>query len=149
MPYCPFNSLPFSRSPSRGPAIHVFLVPSVAQKSQIASYPRSLICSPPDDLETKMGMGWTQVTGWSFYYHIKLYLKITLLCRLICRLFKVPCFSSFPRSRLWHVTQRSQDHCPRLQKFLRSSRSTAKMAALSGKHSILTILRNNRGLWIV
>ena len=103
----------------------------------------------PDDLETKMGMGWTQVTGWSFYYHIKLYLKITLLCRLICRLFKVPCFSSFPRSHLWHVTQRSQDHCPRLQKFLRSSRSTAKMAALSGKHSILTILRNNRGLWIV
>ena len=103
----------------------------------------------PNDLETKMGMGWTQVTGWSFYYHIKLYLKITLLCRLICRLFKVPCFSSFPRSRLWHVTQRSQDHCPRLQKFLRSSRSTAKMAALSGKHSILTILRKNRGLWIV
>ena len=103
----------------------------------------------PNDLETKMGMGWTQVTGWSFYYHIKLYLKITLLCRLICRLFKVPCFSSFPRSRLWHVTQRSQDHCPRLQKFLRSSRSTAKMAALSGKHSILTILRKNWGLWIV
>ena len=103
----------------------------------------------PNDLETKMGMVWTQVTGWSFYYHIKLYLKITLLCRLICRLFKVPCFSSFPRSRLWHVTQRSQDHCPRLQKFLRSSRSTAKMAALSGKHSILTILRKNRGLWIV
>ena len=103
----------------------------------------------PNDLETKMGMGWTQVTGWSFYYHIKLYLKITLLCRLICRLFKVPCFSSFPRSRLWHVTQRSQDHCPRLQKFLRSSRSTAKIAARSGKHSILTILRKNRGLWIV
>ena len=103
----------------------------------------------PDDLETKMGMGWTQVTGWSFYDHIKPYLKITLLCRLICRLFKVPCFSSFPRSRLWHVTQRSQGHCPRLQKFLRSSRSTAKMAALSGKHSILTILRKNRGLWIV
>ena len=103
----------------------------------------------PNDLETKMGMGWTQVTGWSFYYHIKLYLKITLLCRLICRLFKVPCFSSFPRSRLWHVTQRSQDHCPRLQKFLRSSRSTAKMAARSDKHSILTILRKNRGLWIV
>ena len=103
----------------------------------------------PNDLETKIGMGWTQVTGWSFYYHIKLYLKITLLCRLICRLFRVPCFSSFPRSRLWHVTQRSQDHCPRLQKFLRSSRSTAKMAALSGKHSILTILRKNRELWIV
>ena len=103
----------------------------------------------PNDLETKMGMGWTQVTGWSFYYHIKLYLKITLLCRLICRLFKVPYFSSFPRSRPWHVTQRSQDHCARLQKFLRSSRSTAKMAALSGKHSILTILRKNRGLWIV
>ena len=103
----------------------------------------------PNDLETKMGMGWTQVTGWSFYYHIKLYLKITLLCRLICRLFKVPCFSSFPRSRLWHVTLRFQDHCARLQKFLRSSRSTAKMAALSGKHSILTILRKNRGLWIV
>ena len=89
----------------------------------------------PNDLETKMGMGWTQVTGWSFYYHIKLYLKITLLCRLICRLFKVPYFSSFPRSRLWHVTQRSQDHCARLQKFLRSSRSTAKMAALSGKYN--------------
>ena len=143
MPYCPFNSLPFSRSPSRGPAIHVFLVPSVAQKSQIANM------FTPNDLQTKMGMGWTQVTGWSFYYHIKLYLKITLLCRLICRLFKVPCFPSFPRSRLWHVTQRSQDHCPRLQKFLRSSKSTAKMAALSGKHSILTILRKNRGLWIV
>ena len=103
----------------------------------------------PNDLETKIGMGWTQVTGWSFYYHIKLYLKITLLCRLICGLFRVPCFCSFPRSRLWHVTQRSQDHCPRLQKFLRSSRSTAKMAALSGKHSILTILRKNRELWIV